>query len=380
MRKIAVLTFFENENYGTVLQAYALLRTINKFGYSCDIVDFNRNEARGGIKEALIKRMKKIGLRASIEYVVMKGFIDQRKRAFSEFKVNMPITDTQYSSMKELEALTDDYDAFVCGSDMVWSWESRDLLDIYFLKFAPKGKRVSYAPSLGNTELTNEMEDYYRSAINYIDYLSCRERSGARLIKELTGRDCEFVLDPTMLFSAKQWLEEFQISDIAKKGGNILCYMFGGMNRKFHATLDRVKDRDMRIVYVPGRFCEYVNEGRKHNLPCGPKEFIERYNEADMVVTNTFHGLIFSLIFRKPFLLIHRENGDYWKKYEERMASLLNELGISDRYIYSNDDIRRESFYLDYSIIESKLNSLIFSSRSYLENALAMASRNEKPS
>ena len=378
MPKIGMMTFYESDNYGTCLQAWSLQHTIQRLGYECEVLNFSRSIVSNK-KSSKRSVLKNIGIMTTAELILLSSRRKSRKQAFRVFRDTITISPKAYGSLEDLKGTVNQYNAFVVGSDMVWSWESQIHLDKYFLKFAPAGRRVAYAPSFGNTVLTGEMEAYYRDALLGMDYLSCRERSGKELIEQLTGKNCELVLDPTMLLTADEWQETFQLGKFApkkKQGRTILCSLFDRSSRK--ACIRQIKKamkQGDQLRHIPSTFEEYLTEALAgaQDKAYGPVEFLKAYYNADMIISDGFHGLVFSLIFQKPFLLIHRSSGEHWAKHEERMASLLEELGLSSRYIKADVPISPEHFTLDYTQINQKIAHLRESSLKYLEDALAGA-------
>ena len=153
MKRVALTTLYEAENYGTCLQAFALYKSIEKLGYDCSIVKFNRFKAAP--KKSTVKKVLSLGILESADIYLSREIIKEQKKRFEEFRNrNFKYTERSYDSLQQVSQENWNYDAYITGSDMVWSWESKDYLDYFFLKYAPKGKRISYAPSFGNANFT----------------------------------------------------------------------------------------------------------------------------------------------------------------------------------------------------------------------------------
>lgn len=375
MKNIGLATLYESENYGTCLQAYALSRTIKDLGYGCNIIRFNRQLASEN--RSKIDALCSVGIKKAADILLSKGTINRQKQKFSEFrKVYLPLFGQQYPSVSAVYDLQENYDAFVTGSDMVWSWESRVFLDYYFLKFAPEGKRIAYAPSFGNTEFTEDMKAYYRDSIAGIDYCSCRESKGAVFAAEITGKRCEPVCDPAMLLSADNWKKQFSLvkQNIGKK--TALFYMFGEIPGAVKRQVKHIIGKDGDIRYIPGKFSEYCYERKRGGDAYGPIEFLQSFSQADFVLTNTFHGLVFSLVFEKPFVLFHRERTEHWALHEERMSSLLERVGLKERYITMDTVIKDDFMKLNYDNVRPVIEMYRKSSLEYLAEALKKATEN----
>lgn len=383
MKKIGMLTFYSEYNYGAMLQAYALQTKIREFGYDAEFLRFY-DEAfikRGEEKVDFIHNINQLFDKAkTVEFSVKKYLLNrsvgERKLSlFDDFVERfMSTSRSAYYSLEDLKVSNDEYDGFVTGSDMVWSDIGQNL-DAYFLTFASKGKRISYAPSLtGRENETIEQREKYINWINGIDCLSCREQYGINYIKKATGRQADLVVDPTLLLEKKQWKEKFAIEE---RSGTpyILCYMFRGINKNIFKNLESfIKKKGYRIIFIPMTVQETLYDLKNGLDPAyGPKEFIELFYNASYVVTNSFHGLLFSLIMNKPFSLIHRGEKNEWSKHEERMVNILSLLELENRFIYAKEfDINNINWNVDYNNINIQLSKLREDSLNYLKVALEL--------
>lgn len=373
MKKIGIATLYETDNYGTCLQAFALIESIKRFAYDCEVMQFNRN--RECVRRSQLEILKGIGLQKAFDIILSKGTIKRQKQIFSNFrKTYLPVSEQKYTMKNIFNTDLQSYDAFVTGSDMVWSWESKEFLDYYFLRFVKKGKRIAYAPSFGNTEFTEEMVEYYMKALEDIDYLSCREEKGAQFVFNMTKRNCELVFDPTLLIEKKEWINFFGLKK-ENKNPTALVYIFGDIPTSNLSQLKKMLGKRSQIRYIPEKYSQYRHERKYGTDALGPVEYLERFYNADFVVTNTFHGLVFSLVFEKPFVLYHRGEEEHWRIHEERMGSLLNQLELSDRYLYMSEPLSPNLLTLDYSTLENFIDRKREESLKYLENALREATK-----
>lgn len=374
-KPIGIVTFHESDNYGTCLQAFALQQSIQKLGYKVEILNYKRKNLDNRSTLSLIARVKALmtafpGL-SIISYPAEKKRAQQKKYIFKDFRdEQFKYSSGKYESLEELKSANSGYNAFVCGSDMVWSAERAGDLDVYFLRFADETKRIAYAPSFGGV-IEPASEDYYRKSLLEMSFLSCREPRGCNLIKELTGRNAEYVLDPTMLVDKEQWSSFFTSNKNVDKP-YILCYCFGGVPNSFNISLHKLaKDLNCEVRYIPANSQEYKKEMKYSNYGYGPKEFVQLYQQASFVITNSYHGLLFSLIFEKPFIVLHREEGEHWAKHEDRMASMLSTLDLTDRYIYAQDRIFDGQLTVNYDVVGPILEKWKIESLNYLEKAIS---------
>ncbi len=384
MKKIGIMTFYDVQNYGAALQAYALQNKLKILGVDAEFIRYydsqkNNNDNRTNVK-------KYWSVLANYEfnpYLFSKAYpaASSVKAKFNSFKEEyMKLSRRAYYSYESLCEAKNRYDAFVCGSDMVWSNIGQDL-NAFYLRFAPKNKSISYAPSITGIDFSNkEQIDFIREAVNDIGYLSCREKYGVDSIKKITGREPFHAVDPTLLLTKEEWTQALNLEGYNGKP-YILCYMFQGVPKETKKQLTKLaKKRNMEVRYIPMAATEYVSEiNQGYSATYGPREFVQMVANASFVVTNSFHGLLFSLIFEKPFILLHRPNGNTWGVHEERMVSILNLAGITERFIYLDDTITESYFDLNYSErISQRLHLERMKSIEYLRNAILEATKEER--
>lgn len=373
-KTVAIVTRYDN-NYGACLQAAALqsfLSSVNVHGEIVRVTTVSEKR-KSNIFNKGFAVIRDIGLIKTIKIALIKGFIKERNKSFDAFRNNeISITKESYVSADDMLSIGKRYDAFICGSDMIWCEEFLDLLDVYFLTFAPIGKRIAFSPSFGKAELNHDNKEKYKHFIDGMDYLSIRESSGVRLIKELTDRNSIHTVDPTFLLKKDDWLGIIP-TNRALKGNKkyLLKYMFTELTSDGKALMrDICNAAGIVMRSVPFTRSEYIDEKANGMVGHGPYEFLSMYSGAHFVITNTFHGLLFALIFKKPFLVFKREDKGNWAKYDDRLLDILNKLNLSDRYISQNSVFKEELLYIDYSKIDPILDKWGEESKAYLIGAL----------
>lgn len=370
MSRVGLVTLHESDNYGTCLQAFTLQKAIEYLGYECEIIRFYRNSEKKN--ESKLKTLLSLKPTKTIDIVLSRSYVCARKKKFNNFREKyLNYSSESYFDLCELYNNPPTYDAYVTGSDMVWSWESRKYLDYFFLKFVKDNKTISYAPSFGNTAFTDEMKEYYNNAIRNISYCSCREMKGKEYIEHTLNKECVLAVDPTILVDISTWTELIDLD--RKKQLNALVYMFGDIPRSYYRVLETLKSTGYQIRYIPQCYKQHKNELKNGVDSFGPIEFLQYFHDADFVITNTYHGLMFSLIFEKPFVMLHRPEREHWALHEERMQSVLDMFDLSDRYIFFNDEIKKSYLNLDYSIIRPKMQEEILNSYDFLKRSLRSA-------
>lgn len=286
-------------NYGAVLQCYALQRYLrNHTSDNVEVIDFTTNEHLNSIK-ILGKKSSNpiknalINLKALYHYRALK----RRKRRTFEFKRQHINYTSRYADMKILLENPPQEDVYVTGSDQVFNLNSY-YVDVYYLHFA-KGdaRKVAYAPSFGVAEFNNEYRTRVPEYIKDYSALSCRERTGARFLAEITGKNVPVVADPTMLLTADEW---YKVAVKPKIENYILIYDLNGKENLVSIAKKIQKQTKRKIVCITDNIRNHYNVD-KIVFDAGPAEFLGWFANAYYVVTDSFHGTSFALIFNKPF-------------------------------------------------------------------------------
>lgn len=383
MSRFGILTFFDAKNYGAALQAFALQRVIKDIGYESEFIRFieEKRELPDQMDWSAYLRIFKNNNYSLKNYMMARSIEHSKYNRFDEFcERYMKLSHRAYYKLEDLRQYETEYDGYICGSDMVWSDIGQNL-NVFFLMFTSENKRISYAPSItGREDESEEERCFYRDRLNGIKYLSCREKSGVQYIKKTTGRDAALVLDPTLLLTKDQWRRAFNLDHHMGGKPYILCYMFGGTSKKFQKKIDILKrNYDMSVRYIPVSNRELQHELRDGVIPdYGPQEFVQMFYQAGMVLTNSYHGLLFSIIMEKPFLVFHREKNNEWHKHEERLANVLQQLHLENRYFYENESFEAFDVKLEYSFINKRIDEQRYQSIQYLQRALFNVSQNNR--
>lgn len=337
-KKIAILTLPLGHNYGGIMQNFALQRVLKNLGHDPLTIDRRNPPAQLG----LWRRIK----------IVLKSLIgrDQTARVAARRRAKALVNNTSFiqkyiktsipvSSRKALRAYANKntFDIYIVGSDQVWRPQYAPYIYNYYFDFLEDQivKRVAYGASFGTDAWEYDADQTRRVAalIQKFDSISVREKSGVKLCKEkLAAKHVDFVLDPTLLLTASEYVSTFGIR-LEKK--ELYTYI-----------LDASPDKQQIIDHCCGKLglAEYSSQPRKdissldfrkplsdYYMP--PIEnWISGFACADFVVTDSFHGMVFSIIFNVPFIVIlNKQRG------ESRFRSLLEYLGLSSRLVYSLD-------------------------------------------
>lgn len=294
-KRIGIVSI-QSFNLGNRLQNFALQRTLEKMGYEVNTI---RREDYSNNHISLMKRLAQNVLGS--KGAKFRGF--DRKIHMSPFLASANTIPAQAK---------DAYDFFVAGSDQIWNPSYDFTGDVDFLRFADKQQRIAYAASFGVTEIPDECKEKYKKYLMGFKAVSFREASGAKVYKELTGRDACIVLDPTMLLSASEW-RSIERKPAISASDYVLVYALGDKTNDFQRKID-----ELALSH------KVIDVGKKmrngHEQPIGPSEFLYLVDHASIVLTNSFHGTVFSILFNRQFISFTR--GDV--RDDTRISDLLD--------------------------------------------------------
>jgi len=370
MSKIAILTLmYKNYNYGGVLQAYALQKKLQIMGYDSEQIKYEKeltyNKAKKSIN--LINRVCVFLVR-----FILKEKLFLRKRKFDLFidrniKSSLPFTKSQL--VKE----NTNYNAFVVGSDQVWNPNWID--STYFLDFVkPSVKKISYAASIGVSSIPDEKQQFYYNNLKSFDALSVREIYGQKELSQILDKPVYKVADPTLLLSGDQWKNISK--DIELNEDYIFCY-FLGANRKTHKIVSEVSKRlGLKIVSLPyltglSNAGFFFGDIRLYSV--GPDEFLGLIKNAKYIITDSFHGCVFSIIFNKQFCVIERGYTENMNNQNSRIYDLLYMFGLESRLFNVGNsnaviDILESNYKTDD--VNQKINTIEKKSSEFIKKAL----------
>lgn len=368
--KVGVLTFSEADNYGAMLQAFALIQTIKSIGCDCSLIRYrNKNIWKSYNYVGLSERHSFLNyLKKNFELCLFK----KRKQAFEEFRAQCNIT--KVFSEDDVYSLAKIYDKFVVGSDQVWN-PRNTLNDKHFLLdfISDSNKKISYAASFGNVRYFNEFGENALKLLDDFSYISCRENDGSIFIKEKLNKPAQVVLDPVLLLDKKSW------NNVIYDKSNIHAeYIFVYSLQpnieliKYVSLLS--KNLHLRVIVIPAIINSVFKNKRikrsKVVLNAGPNEMLELIKNAKCVVTDSFHGTALSIVFEKQFCVFKDHKKD---NTNSRIETMLNALNLLDRCTVDcgcNIDIMSP---IDYKSVNSILEKKRAEAVSYLKKSLILS-------
>lgn len=312
--KILTITCHRPYNYGAVLQAYALQHYIENQGIDTAIIDYypkyQQKRTEGYLLIRLIWSLYRMPDR-------MVG-----KRVFGKFlKENIRLT-KQYKTLEELKSCPPKADGIIAGSDQIWNYNiHKD--DTYYISFAPENCfKASYAASIAQDDIPHNLKAVYQRRLKGFKLISVRERTAESLLNELGCKNVTTVLDPVFLLSADEWANRIADSTFSETG-YILMYAFNCTKEISNYARNMAKKTKKKLYIINTMVNDYRFWGDRHFWNCSPNRFIKLFMNADVVVTNSFHGLAFSIIFKKQTHVFSKHTGG-----NSRLYDLMKELHI----------------------------------------------------
>lgn len=338
MKKIATITFHNSDNYGAILQTKALQVTIEKLGYETEIIDYvcqNKIKMYKTIDLDLEKGILRNGFQIPNSlYKVIK------KNKVKNFMLNScKVSKERYFSSKEMKNLDKKYDLFITGSDQVWNYMNTKFDKAYFLDFVKdSNKKMSYAASFALTEIEEKYEEEYKKLLKDIQYLSIREVEGKKILDKFK-LNSQIVLDPTLLLTRDEWADMIKINKDEKE--YILLYTLHNSKEIKECTTKLSEKTGLKVIKICGNILDYL--GKFKTTISTPEEYVELINNAKYVVTDSFHGVAFSVNLNTNFYFYRGKN----IKTHSRIDNLLRICNLEKRAIENIKELIVED--IDYS-------------------------------
>ena len=351
MKKILIITLYGNYNFGNKLQNYAVQKILNSYGFETETLVPRSNI---GIKEKVKKYIKKI-LRT-------KTRADIRMSNFKKF-------DEMINKISLNKIKVESYDYVSLGSDQIWN--PTDPMSNYYVKLVNSWKnisKISLSASISNADIPQDLLETYIYHFNSMKAISVREDKGKDIIEKTTGRkDVVVTLDPTMLVNVNEWekiaKQPKQVADVdIKERGYILNYFLGKMAEERKNEIDRIaKEKNLKIINILDKNDPFYT--------CSPDEFLWLEKNAYLICTDSFHSCVFAILFRIPFVVFNRVDGQIGtNKVNSRIETLLNKFKINDRYFQKK--ITNELLCCDFEKVDKILEEEKDRMKVFLKNTL----------
>lgn len=375
-KKIALLAV-KTYNYGSLLQTFALQQYLKNEGYDNEIINYKKNNYLNQLLRLLYYPLFKQVFNKVLKNIFVffidkniKSLLSNRNESYQKFLANLKFSKT-YVGRKQLVLGAYSYSCFILGSDQVWNPMNYGA-DFFSMSFVPDDViKITYAPSFGVTSIPKYQISKTKQFLKRIDFLSVREVSGQRLIKNLINRDSILVVDPTILVGRSFW-DKVKGKRIISEN-YIMCYFLGpNPNHREYAN-KLSKKTGLKIVTLP-HLDQLVKSDFNfgHIIPknIGPFEFINLISNASFVCTDSFHGTVFSILYERQFVTFNRYNNSTGDSTNSRMNSLLTYVSLEDRLIDSKSDICGLINEENYNIAKNKICILRKASHEFLIKSL----------
>ena len=366
MKKVGIITFHRALNYGAVLQTYALVEKLKNMSPSTvqiEVIDYRNDEIE---KNRKIKQKIKKG---TIKNFIKAGYTIIKTRKFNKFILkNIQLSKLKYNK-KNLDIINNEYDSVIVGSDQIWNYKITNSDYTYLLDFnLPRHKKNSYAASMGICELSDTQKSKYYEMINNFNNISVRENDCMEFLKnDLSINLVNVHLDPTLLLTSNDW-RKF-VTNNKKYNKYILVYNVPKTDLLYKKAYELANKTGLKIIAIPNgispKNCKIIRPG--------VEEFLNLFANAEYIITNSFHGTVFSIQFHKKFMVELRKDG----VGNDRINTLLNVCKLKKR-VLSNNNIDSIQDNIDWNTVDNLLEIEKNKSIQYLNNIIKEVIGNEK--
>lgn len=368
-KKIGLISYYKDPNYGTVYQAYALAKAISNLGHQCEYIQYEpiykTPIALIRIKKLVKDVLTRIGVykhpETEVSFLKSNDFRVFRKNFDSFVKNNIPVSKRLYF-IDDISYSANEYDLFVVGSDQTWSPQmNSNPHTLNFLSFVDDVKKKrSYAPSIGTTHISAEYLDVLKHHLSTFEFLSCREYLNSSLLEKELQKKVQYVIDPTLLLTASEWASISKPTKLPAK--YILVYLLGAKQCILEFAENISKQTGLPLYYVVSRPEYLTKDNALVNLT--PESMLYALQNATCVITDSFHGTVFSVNFNTNFYSFAKRTGGEGVYDNDRIMDFLSVIGLQDRFVA--DDQQREFSSVNFSEANKILLNLRTISQKYL--------------
>lgn len=365
--KIGILTFHKSENYGSALQAFALCRALKAVEPSngVEIIDYS-NERQKELYSIFVKNSSPKNLIKNLRSFLNLAQLKRRKRGFNEFiNSKLPLSAEHFESEKQLKAHKSEYDLIICGSDQIWNPQSVDFsLSFFGVDF--KCAKASYAPSIRDAEESDfkPYENEIRKALSDFGKISLREKRSLPVLQKYTEKPIDCVCDPTLLLDCADYNSICTNNKLPEDYIFYYSIDYNPQSVEMVKHISKATNKPVFIIFSTNKTYSVYFKGFHLAKNNAPGDFVNLIKNASLVLSTSFHGVAFSVIYRKPFFALKTRGYT-----DSRINDLLNEIGLGERYIdfetYENTDYLAPVSYDEEAIMRLRSYSL-----NYLKDCL----------
>lgn len=354
--KTGILTFVNAMNFGAVLQAYATQRFLNNNDKNASLIDYTPTPKSANASSPQ-KRSRISNRLSQILHPIKTINSLVRKNRFLKYRSSyLKLSPTKY--VGEIEKIKEDYDVIIAGSDQIWNTDLSGESKSFFLDFETTAKKAGYAVSVGKKDFSLKEKEMMHKYAKTFDKLSVREKSLEDYLKNNEGVECSCVCDPVFLLNKNEW-NELAIEPSCKD--YIFVYAME-INKKLIDTVNEIKKQTKKKVYYiyagGNKSADKINGTQIKNA--GPREFLGLIKNSDILITNSFHGVAFRLIFGGRLIAVEHS------KRNERLLQILSLCDAENKIVSLNENNNLQNYIISADNDFEKLNSLIYQSKKYL--------------
>lgn len=363
MKKIGILTFNRAHNYGASLQCLALEKFIEKTDDTVTVKVINYANKKIDYDYSLFR------IDYTSFFTVIKSFISslvflnkniKRRKIYKKYiKEHLDCTSV-CKNIKDVEKIVYDYDYIIAGSDQIWNPNlTGGIDDVYFLNFDTKAKKIAYAASLGKNKMNDNIKKY-KDLLSSFDIISVRELDGCDIVGKILNENIKNVIDPTMLLEYSDWIKYINAKKIVDYD-YIFTYTPNNLV-EFNEIVNYTSNR-LNLGIINFKKKNVGLENVKKNMYCSdPNAFLNYLFYSNIVVTTSFHAVVFSIIYNKKFWVLSPKDNS------SRVDSLLKKLGLENRSIHSLEELKSKDILqeINFKEVEKKLKNLREDSQRWL--------------
>jgi hypothetical protein len=380
MKNIGLISFHRSYNCGSILQAYAMQKTLlEKYNLEPEFIDFSNVGQRELYKVFENNNSIKNICKNVVRLPFYSSLLGNNKSYEKYINKYLLLSKVKYIKLSELKESTFEYDLYLAGSDQIWNITIQDSDDAYFLPFVKNHKKIAYAVSQGARNIVDHTSKpyKYKKMINNFDYISVREPNGQKWLKDGFNIDSKVVLDPTLLLDQKDYKElEEGTTEQLERNKYVFIYATELTKTQEETIRKLAKKEGLKIVvWQPDTWLKKFGWLKGYVLPKkqNPGKYLELMKNAKYVFTASFHGVIFAAQYRKNFWVL--ENSGMNFDIDDRILSLLKRFGFLDRLLLDQKPFNKISQPINYKKFESALVPARINSFSFLDQALGKVSK-----
>lgn len=381
--KIGLIAAY-NDNYGSLLQVYATQQVLIQNGHCSEIIVYKQRKLLTQLMRCFNLSLFKMKMDIIYRQIVTKSFYNEiyrniqiRNNKFSCFRKENLIFSREFQNEDDLKnALINDYDLIMLGSDQVWNPINMGT-HFFTMELVPdEVYKITYGPSFGVSEIPWYQKKNTQKYLNRINCISVREKTGAKIVKKYTGKDVKVVCDPTILINKQEW---FLVSENKRliEDNYLFCYFLGKNPNQRGLAREYARRHNLKIVALQ-HLDQFIKDDIKFAdyslFDVDPFDFVSIIRNASFIMTDSFHGTIFSLLFERNFYCLPRFPSKKTKSTNSRIDDLLKYVGLSNRKLTGYENVEQlnnpKETEIDFKMVSDNLRKIQEYSLDYLNTSI----------